>query len=271
MGAWTMPVESDLRLASITEVHASRFAILRTTGSRSANKSHRARFCGPAQSVTFAQVHLRVLLRAGLRSALFGYLIGTFPTADIVARRAVGGPVDLRRTGSGNPGGANALKVLGRRAGYIVMTGDVAKGAVAGVGGRLIAGSLGSHAAATAAVVGHCFPVWTGFRGGKGVATSVGQCLVTFPAYFPIDLGVAAAVAAVPRLRQRAFTATVAASACWVAGGLWWWRRRLGNLWGPPAGPGLPISAAISSAVILNRFIAARSAATDVATDGATR
>ncbi len=161
------------------------------------------------------------------------------------------------------------MKVLGRRAGYTVMAGDVAKGALAGVGGRVIAGSLGSHTAATAAVIGHCFPVWTGFRGGKGVATSVGQCLVTFPAYFPIDLGVAAATAAIPQLKQRAFTATVAASVCWVAGGLWWWRRRLGNLWGPPAGPGLPISALISSTVVLNRFVAARSAsASQASADG---
>lgn len=204
-------------------------------------------------------MQVRGFVRAGLRSALFGYLVGTFPTADLVARRSPGGPVDLRRVGSGNPGGANALKVLGPRAGYTVMAGDIAKGAIAGAGGRILAGALGAHTAGTASVVGHCFPIWTGFRGGKGVGTSVGQCLATFPAYFPIDLGVAAATAAVPQLKQRAFTATAVASAFWVAGGLWWWRRRLGNLWGPPPGPGLPISAAVSSAVILNRFLVARS------------
>ncbi len=217
-----------------------------------------ARFRARRESVTFFSVDARGLVRAGLRSALFGYLVGTFPTADIVARRAGGGPVDLRRTGSGNPGGVNAMNVLGARAGYTVMAGDIAKGALASTGGRLLAGSFGAHAAGSASVLGHCFPVWSRFRGGKGVAASVGQCLATFPAYFPIDIGVAALTAAVPGMRRRAHTATAVACVCWVLGGLVWWRRRLGNLWGPKAGPGLPIAAAISSSIILHRFGAAR-------------
>lgn len=193
-----------------------------------------------------------------------GYLLGTFPTADLVARQVSGGTVDLRASGTGNPGGANALKVLGARAGYTVMAGDIAKGAVASTVGRVIAGSAGAHAAGTAAVIGHCLPVWNGGKGGKGVATTVGQCLATFPAYFPIDVAVAAATAANPRLKQRAFTATMVASACWVVGAVVWWRKGLRNLWGPRPDAGLPLSAAISSAMVAYKFIAASRAAQPV-------
>ena len=190
--------------------------------------------------------------------AVLGYLIGTFPTADLVAERASAGTIDLRRAGSGNPGGANALKVLGRRAGYTVMAGDIAKGALASAAGAMVAGPAGAHLAGSASVIGHCFPVWNGFRGGKGVAASVGQCLATFPAYFPIDLGLAAITAASPRLRQRALTGALVSSAAWVVGGFVWWRKGWPNLWGPKPGPGLPLAAAVSSSVIAYKFLAAK-------------
>lgn len=189
-----------------------------------------------------------------------GYLLGTFPTADLVARRASRGRIDLRRSGSGNPGSANALNVLGAKAGVQVLVVDIGKGAAACAIGGSVAGPVGAHLAGTSAVVGHCYPVWSGFRGGKGVATSVGQCLATFPAYFPIDAAVAIVTAANPRWRRRAFAATVASSACWIVGGLVWWARGLRNLWGPTPSVFLPVAAAASSAVIVGRFIAADSA-----------
>jgi glycerol-3-phosphate acyltransferase PlsY len=191
-----------------------------------------------------------------------GYLLGTIPTADVVARRATAGAVDLRSAGTGNPGGANAVNVLGAKVGAVVLVGDVSKGALACVAGRAIAGPLGGHLAGTASVVGHCYPVWTGFRGGKGVAASVGQCLATFPAYFPIDAAVAAVTVAMPWWRQRAFTATLVSSVCWVVGGVVWWRRGIGNLWGPRPTVALPLAAAASSAVIVRRFVAAAAPAT---------
>ena len=196
-----------------------------------------------------------------LRAAALGYLIGTFPTADLVARRASGGTIDLRASGTGNPGGANAVKVLGKKVGAVVIAGDIAKGAAASMVGGVVAGPLGAHVAGTASVVGHCYPVWNGFRGGKGVAASVGQCLVTFPAYFPIDAAVAVVTAAIPRWKQRAFSATVASSVCWVLGGLVWWRRKLPNGWGPKPTAALPLAAAVSSAVIIHRFLIAADAA----------
>ncbi len=196
-------------------------------------------------------------------AGVLGYLIGTFPTADLVARRTTKGAIDLRSTGSGNPGTANALNVLGKKAGAQVLAGDVTKGAAACGVGALVAGPAGAHLAGTAAVVGHCYPVWNGFRGGKGVATSVGQCLATFPAYFPIDAAVAVVTVAIPRWKQRAFATTTVSCACWVVGGVVWWRRRLGNAWGPEPTALLPIAAAASSAVIIRRFVEARPPSSD--------
>jgi len=186
-----------------------------------------------------------------------GYLLGTLPTADVVSRR-IGGGLDLRQEGTGNPGAANALAVLGPRAGLVIIIGDIAKGAVACGVGAALAGPPGAHVAGTASVAGHCYPVWSGFAGGgKGVATSVGQCLATFPAYFPIDVAVAAISASSPRWKQRAFAATLASSACWVVGGALWWAKGWRNLWGPKPSALLPLTAAASSAIIARRFLEA--------------
>jgi glycerol-3-phosphate acyltransferase PlsY len=214
-------------------------------------------------SLTADQVYARRLMRIprhvrrlGLAVGL-GYLLGTFPTADLVARRAAG-DVDLRVAGTGNPGAANALKVLGPRAGAAVMAGDIAKGAAACGVGALVAGPAGAHLAGTASVTGHCYPVWTGFRGGgKGVAASVGQCLATFPAYFLIDAAVAGVTASNPKWKQRAFAATLASSACWVIGAVVWWAKGWSNLWGPKPSALLPLAAAASSTIIAQRFLAA--------------
>jgi acyl phosphate:glycerol-3-phosphate acyltransferase len=142
-----------------------------------------------------------------------------------------------------------------------VLVADVAKGAVACAAGRRVAGDTGAHVAGTAAVVGHCFPAWNRFRGGKGVATSAGVCLATFPAYTPVDLAVAAATSVSRRWRRRAFSTTAVASAAWIGGGLLWWRRRWPNAWGPKPTGALPAAAAASSAVILYRFATAKAPA----------
>ncbi|MGH9280968.1 MAG: glycerol-3-phosphate acyltransferase [Acidimicrobiales bacterium] len=188
-----------------------------------------------------------------LAAAGAGYLLGTVPLADAAARFASGGTADLRRSGTGNPGAVNAMAVLGKRWGYAILAGDIAKGVTAARLGARVAGDAGAHLGGAAAVVGHCYPVWNGFRGGKGVAASCGQCLATFPAYFPVDLVVAWSVA---KWRQRTFPATVLASAVWVSAGVVWWRRGWPNAWGPRPSGWLPLGAAVSSAAILSRFIA---------------
>lgn len=120
-----------------------------------------------------------------LSAAVGGYLLGTAPSSDVACRLATGGSVDLRSSGSSNPGGMNARRVLGRRVGAAVVAADIAKGVAACGWGRWSGGDLGAHLAGVAAVIGHCYPLWTRFHGGKGVATSFGQCVYTFPAYNP--------------------------------------------------------------------------------------
>ncbi|MEW6154101.1 MAG: glycerol-3-phosphate acyltransferase [Actinomycetota bacterium] len=193
---------------------------------------------------------------ASALAATAGYLLGSFPAATLAARLATGGTTDLRTVGSGNPGAANAMTALGRRWGTAVLVADIGKGAAASWLGQALAGGTGAHLGGTAAVVGHCFPLWTRFKGGgKGAATSCGHCLATFPAYFPVDLAVALVVA---RWKRRALPATAVASAVWVGAGVLWWRKGWPNAWGPRPTPALPLAAAASSAVIFSRFWAAR-------------
>lgn len=188
-------------------------------------------------------------------AAIAGYLVGTFPTADLVTRLATRGKVDVRAVGSGNPGGLNAMKAAGTGWGVLVIVVDIVKGVVAGLLGWLIGDTSGAYAGATAAIGGHIFPVWSRFRGGKGVATSGGAVLVVFPIYFPID----AAVAAVGALSTRNSERAVWLSApVWVGAALAWWLADLPNLWGPEPTVGLPISAAVGAGMILWKFQASR-------------
>jgi glycerol-3-phosphate acyltransferase PlsY len=191
---------------------------------------------------------------AALASAAAGYLIGTVPCADTAARLATGGTTDLRAAGTGNPGAVNAMHVLGSAWGFGILFADTAKGALACAAGRRLGGATGAHIAGTAAVIGHCLPVWNGFRGGKGVAVSMGQCAATFPAYLPIDLGVAWAVG---KWTGRTLPGTAVASATWVTASALWWRKGWPNGWGPAPTVALPVSAAVSSAVIMYKFLTA--------------
>jgi glycerol-3-phosphate acyltransferase PlsY len=114
--------------------------------------------------------------------ALVGaYLIGAIPVGFLVAR-AFGG-TDIRRHGSGNIGAANVLRTLGRLPGVLTLLGDVAKGyAVVAFGRAVLDGDTTALAACgVLAVVGNCWPVYLGFRGGKGVATALGAFLNLVP------------------------------------------------------------------------------------------
>ena len=119
------------------------------------------------------------------------YFIGSFPTADVAARMAArranhDRAIDLRETGTKNPGALNAAKVLGTKWGLAVLAGDILKGIIACIVGRRIGGDNGAYAGGIGAVYGHCLPAWSGFRGGKGVATSAGTSVMCFPAYMPL-------------------------------------------------------------------------------------
>jgi len=117
-----------------------------------------------------------------------GYLAGSLPFAFLLARRR---GVDLRRVGSGNVGATNVLRTSGVPDAVVAMCLDAAKGALAVIlAQRLASGSATPVAAGLAAVIGHIYPVWLGFRGGKGVATAAG----VFAVLAPGALGIAGAV-----------------------------------------------------------------------------
>ena len=116
-------------------------------------------------------------------SIIIAYLLGSIPTAYIAGRLTRG--EDIRKLGGGNMGAANAARELGLKVGIIVLAVDIAKGA----GAVLIAKALDVpqiwvFLAGFAAVVGHCWPVWLKFRGGKGAATTVGVFLALAPLPF---------------------------------------------------------------------------------------
>jgi len=89
--------------------------------------------------------------------------------------------VDVYKEGSGNPGAANVMRTMGRSAAALVLLGDATKGAIAAGLGLVVGGAPMAVAAGFFAVLGHCYPVFHRFRGGKGVATAAGVMLVAFP------------------------------------------------------------------------------------------
>lgn len=197
----------------------------------------------------------RMLLAGGI-----GYAIGSFPTADLVSRyvahrNGAAKGIDLREAGTKNPGALNAAKVLGTKWGLLILAGDVLKGTSASAGGRRMAGGDGAYAAGIGAVAGHCFPVASGFRGGKGVATSAGTSIICFPAYMPLDLALAGASTFLSK--GQAGKATYLASAVFTLAALLWNWRGLRNIWGPPATKWLPIYAAATSSLIAYKFLVA--------------
>lgn len=108
-----------------------------------------------------------------------GYLLGSIPSG-IVVGRAYG--VDVRRVGSGNIGTANVLRAAGKQAAALTMVGDMLKGLVPVLLARLLTDNEWVVASvALAAIVGHCWPVFLGFKGGKGVATGAGTALGLAP------------------------------------------------------------------------------------------
>jgi glycerol-3-phosphate acyltransferase PlsY len=104
---------------------------------------------------------------------LLGYGLGSLPLGYLVASRAKG--IDLRRVGSGNVGATNAYRTAGLAAALIVILVDVAKGASSVFfAARFASGAADPVAAGVAAIIGHVYPVWLRFHGGKGVATACG-------------------------------------------------------------------------------------------------
>ena len=110
--------------------------------------------------------------------AVPAYLLGTFPTAVLVARA---GGHDVTAEGSRNPGASNVARIMGWKAGLLVMAGDMAKGAIASGMGLAVAGRGVGYTLGVLAVLGHTYPVTRRFKGGKGVATAGGMLAVLNP------------------------------------------------------------------------------------------
>ena len=125
---------------------------------------------------------------------LIGYAVGSLPIGYLVARTR--GGVDLRRVGSGNVGTANVYRTAGLTTALAVMIADMSKGAAAVL---VAGGGVNAVAAGAAAIVGHIYPVWLGFKGGKGVATATG----VFGVLTPIPTIIAALAFAVVVVRSR--------------------------------------------------------------------
>ncbi len=101
---------------------------------------------------------------------LLGYLLGSVIVAVVLTKTIFGG--DVRERGSGNAGATNVARVFGWKAGLLTLLGDILKTAAAMLLGRLIAGMAGETAAAFGCLIGHCFPLYFHFRGGKAVSVS---------------------------------------------------------------------------------------------------
>lgn len=147
-----------------------------------------------------------------LLAALGGYLLGSVPFGIVVARAF--GLGDLRQIGSGNIGTTNVLRAGGKLPAALTLIGDAGKGAVAVLIARALWDDGAAQVAGLFAFAGHLWPVWLGFRGGKGVATFLGTLLaLSFP------LGAAAcltwlAVALV--FRMSSLAALVASASAWA-------------------------------------------------------
>jgi len=146
-----------------------------------------------------------------LWAALLGYLIGSIPFGLLLTRAA--GMGDVRKIGSGNIGATNVLRTgnKGLAAGTLLL--DLLKGLAPVLIAERLGGEVAAAFAAGASVLGHCFPVWLGFKGGKGVATNAG---VAFGLAWPVGLAYAfvwLSVLAIFRISSLAGMAAVVAAA----------------------------------------------------------
>ena len=144
-----------------------------------------------------------------------GYLLGSIPFGILLSRAMNLG--DLRQIGSGNIGATNVLRTGNKKAAFLTLVLDGGKAAVAVLLARALAGEDAAQIAGLAAFLGHCFPVWLRFRGGKGVATFIGLMLALS---WPVGIAACATwlvVAAVFRYSSLAALLAAGLSPVWAA------------------------------------------------------
>ncbi len=170
--------------------------------------------------------------------AVLAYLLGSIPFGVVITRAL--GLGDVRAIGSGNIGATNVLRTGHKGAAAATLVLDAAKGGVAVLIARALTAEDGAQTAALAAFLGHLYPVWLGFRGGKGVATHLGTLLaLAWPAGL-LACAIWLAAAAAFRYSSLAALVAVASAPVWLAvtgrseavalalalGALVWWRHR---------------------------------------------
>jgi glycerol-3-phosphate acyltransferase PlsY len=146
---------------------------------------------------------------------LFGYLLGSIPFGVLITRAL--GLGDLRSIGSGNIGATNVLRTGNKAAAAATVVLDAGKGAVAVLAARAVGGEAAAMVAGLAAFLGHCFPIWLRFRGGKGFATLLGLILALA---WPAGLAACAtwlATAAAARYSSLAALVSAASIPVWLA------------------------------------------------------
>ena len=159
-----------------------------------------------------------------LSAFVFGYLCGSIPFG-ILLTRAAGAP-DLRSIGSGNIGATNVLRTGRKGLAAATLLCDMLKGTLAVLLTRYVLGDTAAIAAAVGAFLGHVFPVWLGFRGGKGVATYIGVLLgIAWPAAVVFCVVWLAVAAATRYSSLAALTASLAAPA------YLWWQGDITDAW----------------------------------------
>ena len=147
--------------------------------------------------------------------AIAGYLLGSVPFGLVMARAF--GLGDIRQIGSGNIGATNVLRTGNRLAAFLTLILDAGKGGIAVLAARSLFGEDAAQLAGFAAFLGHCFPVFLGFRGGKGVATFLGTLLALF---WPAGLAACltwAVVAGLFRISSLSALVAAASAPIWIA------------------------------------------------------
>ena len=149
-----------------------------------------------------------------LITAVLAYLLGSVPFGIVITRAL--GLGDLRQIGSGNIGATNVLRTGNKGAALATLLLDAAKGGIAVLIARALVGEDAAQLAGLAAFLGHLFPVWLGFRGGKGVATFLGTLLALA---WPVGLAACAtwaATAAVSRISSLSALVAAASASVWL-------------------------------------------------------
>ena len=185
--------------------------------------------------------------------AVVGYLLGTIPSAGVVAWVATRGEINLREAGSGNPGAINAIKMLGTRWGVVVLVADIVKGTAAGLLGLLIAGDPARTqppprpSRATSSRCGAAFGAGRAWRRRPARASLCSR---------PTSRSTCSWRAPARSKSKRADIGTQVACLIWIASAAIWWAADLPNLWGPDPSIGLLLFALIGSTMILYKFLA---------------